>query len=195
MGTWDQISNLLKNHKWADQAEQPLMNVEAARADLAVWLADLKLPAGSTVKSWEEMIRIFPASPSEQNETSGVKMRLALRLFTAENTYLISVMECLDLDSRGVYLISVYVNWKLPEWQIQKMVEESYHGRFDECLRAKHALWAQTYRQPEFLDALTACFKAILSHELVSAHEPDGAATQISPMLPSAARFPKLDES
>jgi len=195
MGTVEQINNLLKTHKKDEKAAPPLMNVEATKADLLKWLADLKLPSGSTAQSWDELIQIFPASPSEQNEASGVKMRLALRLFTVENTYLVSVMECLERDSRGVCLISVHVNWRLPERQVQKMVEESYRGQFDDTLRAKHALWAQTYRSREFPDALSACFKAILSHELKAGQLPDESMTPIHPVLSAVAHFPKPDES
>jgi hypothetical protein len=158
-------------------------------------VADLKLPAGSSAQSWEELIQTFPALPSELNETSGVRMRLALRLFTTDNTYLISVMECLERDSRGTYLISVHVNWSLQERQVQKMVEESYRGQFDDTLRAKHALWAQTYRSREFPDALAACFKAILSHELKAGLERNESATPINPVLPTVARFPEPDET
>jgi hypothetical protein len=104
-------------------------------------------------------------------------------------------MECLERDSRGVYLISVHVNWKMQERQMQKLVEEGYRGRFDDTLRAKHALWAQTYRPREFTDALSACFKAILSHELKAGHEMPDSARPINPVKPSVAHFPKQDET
>jgi hypothetical protein len=195
VGSLEQISGLLRSHKKDEKSTLPLMNVAAAREELLKWLSDLKLPSDSSAKSWDELIQVFPALPSEQQETSGVKMRLALRLFTAENTYLISIMECLERDSRGVYLISVHVNWRVQERQVQKMVEESYRGQFDDTLRAKHALWAQTYRTREFPDALSACFKAILSHELKAGHEPNESATPLNPVQPAVVSFPKAEES
>jgi hypothetical protein len=195
MGSLEQISNLLKTHKKEEKVVPPLMNVAAVKSELLRWLIDLKLPSGSTAKSWYELIQEFPAPPGEENETAGVRMRLALRLFTNDNTFLISIMECLDFDSRGFYLISVHVNWTLQERQVQKMVEESYQGHFDDILRARHTLWAQTFRLREFPDAIASCFKAILSHELVAERPTDEPKLPIKLTQPAVARFPKPDES
>jgi hypothetical protein len=83
----------------------------------------------------------------------------------------------------------------LQDRQVQKMVEESYQGHFDDVLRARHTLWAQTFRLREFSEAITSCFKAILSHELVAEHPTDELITPIKHSLPAVARFPKPDES
>lgn len=151
-------------------AARPLLDLDAVKTELFQWLAELKLPAEAEVSSWEELVREFPAE-LEDKERTGVRVRLALGLCTKENRYLISIMECLDVDSRGVYLISAHVNWKADELKIQKKVDEGYLGHFDDVLRAKHALWAQTFRLQEFTDALGRCAIAILGHELV--HRPD----------------------
>ncbi|MCX6835236.1 MAG: hypothetical protein NTW07_08920, partial [candidate division Zixibacteria bacterium] len=100
----------------------------------------------------------------------------------------------LEPDSRGNYLISVYVNWKAPERQMQKLVEEGYRGHFDDVLRGRHTLWAQTFRSGDLGEALDCCAKAILSNELVS--RPDAARDfeKIKIPLPTAARFPKPEE-
>lgn len=173
---------------------RPLMDVEATRAELVCWLAEMKLPPGCQATTWESLIKTFPSKPEEISETSGVRMRLALPLATKENKYLIAVLECLEPDSRGNYLISVYVNWKAPERQMQKLVEEGYRGHFDDVLRGRHTLWAQTFRAGELAGALDCCAKAILSNELVS--RPDDMLDCKKIKIPSttAARFPKSED-
>jgi hypothetical protein len=174
---------------------KPLMDVEAARVELVQWLAEIKLPPGCQATTWEGLIQAFPSKSEEKSETAGVRLRLALPLSTKENKYLIAVLECLEPDSRENYLISVYVNWKAPERQMQKLVEEGYRGHFDDVLRGRHTLWAQTFRSGELADALDCCAKAILSNELVS--RPDGIldCEKIQILSPIAARFPKSEES
>ena len=195
MGNIELLGDIFKSRKRGDKSAPPLMDAEALKSDLVRCLADLKLPAGSKAESWDDLVQFFPAPKDDESRTSGVRMRLALRLFTSANTYLLSVMECLDFDSRGVYLIAVHVNWTLPEQHVQKLVEESYQGHFDDVLRARHTLWAQTFRPREFSDAVACCFKAILSHELIAAPDAESAGQQVLRPQPAVARFPKPDES
>ena len=97
-----------------------------------------------------------------------MRVRLAVRLNTKAHRYLIAILESLDPNSRGVDFISVYVNWKEDEYRFQQVVESSYAGHFDGTLKAKHTLWAQTFRRRELLDALNSCAVAILGHELIA---------------------------
>ena len=174
---------------------KPLMNVEATWAELVGWLAEMKLPPGCQVTTWESLIKTFPGKPEEISETAGVRIRLALPLATKENKYLIAVLECLEPDSRGNYLISVYVNWKAPERQMQKLVEEGYQGHFDDVLRGRHTLWAQTFRTGELAGALDCCAKAILSNELVSSQNAMLDCEKINILSQTAVRFPKLEDA
>ena len=195
MNTMQQVAREAKKKAKEGPETKPLMDVEAARVELVRWLAEIKLPPGCNVTTWEGLIQAFPSKPEEKSETAGVRLRLALPLATRENKYLIAVLECLELDSRGNYLISVYVNWKAPERQMQKLVEEGYRGHFDDVLRGRHTLWAQTFRPGELADALDCCAKAILSNELVS--RPDAALDCEKIKIPSltAAQFPGPEES
>lgn len=188
---------ILEAKKKAKEAPEtkPLMDVEAARVDLARWLAEIKLPPGCQATAWEELIQAFPSKPEEKNGTAGVRLRLALPLATKDNKYLIAVLECLEPDSRGNYLISVYVNWKAPERQMQKLVEEGYLGHFDDVLRGRHTLWAQTFHSGDLAEALDCCAKAILSNELVSRPDSTLDLEKIKIPSPTAARFPKPEES
>lgn len=195
MDTLWQVAREAKKKVKEGLETKPLMDVEAAKVDLARWLAEMKLPPGCQATTWEGLIQAFPSKPEEKDETVGVRIRLALPLATKDNKYLIAVLECLEPDSRGNYLISVYVNWKAPERQMQKLVEEGYRGHFDDVLRGRHTLWAQTFRSGDLADALDCCAKAILSNELVSRPEATLDFERIKIPSPTAARFPKPEES
>lgn len=184
---------LLKRAK-EEKSSEPLMNIEAIKSEMLPWLAELKLPPNAEVDSWEDLVQEFPAKPGDE-EGKGLRVRLALRLCTADNKYLISIMECLDYDSRGVYLISAHVNWKADEKHTQKLVDEGYLGGFDDVLRAKHTLWAQTFRAKELAGALDSCTKAILSNELRVTQDLKLPVEPIPYSQPSSPRFPKpVDE-
>ena len=174
---------------------KPLMDVEATRAELMSWLAEVKLPPGCRAGHWENLIQVFPTTHEEAGLKSGVRLRLALPLSTRENKYLIAILECLELDSRENYLVAVYVNWKAPERSIQKMVEEGYRGHFDDVLRGRHTLWAQTFRLRELTNALDCCAKAILSNELVARSDAVADGEKIKITSPSVARFPKQEDA
>ena len=195
MDTLQQVAREARKKAKEKPAAKQHLDVEAVRTELARWLAEVRLPAGSKTDTWEGLIQVFPCQPEEKNETSGVRIRLALPLATKENKYLIAVLECLEPDSRGNYLISVYVNWKAPERQMQKLVEERYRGYFDDVLRGRHTLWAQTFREGELTDALNCCAKAILSNELVSRSVSLLEFEKIKISQPVAARFPKAEDT
>lgn len=175
-----------------EQANLPLADVEALKSALVEWLAEVRLPHDSEKKSWDETIRVIPPDPNEEEQT-GVKVRLALRLCTHRNLYLISIMESLDSDSRGICMISLYVNWTADERQKQKMIEEGYFDGFDDVLRARHSLWAQTFLPEELADALNHCAIAILSHELTA--RPDQVVEQepVTHVVPVTCDFPEPD--
>ncbi len=193
MNNTGKIENLLKARGRETVAAVPPVNIPALKADLLKYLGDLKLPAGCSAASWDELIQEFPIPSDDQTRKSGLRMRLALRLYTKANTYLLSIMECLDPDSVGVFLISVHVNWTLPEKQHQKIVEESYRGQFDDVLRAKHTLWAQSFRPRELPDALVSCFRSVLSHELIAGPARVLTETNVTHQQPTIAHFPKPD--
>jgi len=195
MNNLEQVKNAIIAQMKEEQAAHPLMDVEAVKADLLGWLAELKLPSGCKAASWADLIHVFPANPEDIKQTSGVRVRLALQLNTRQNKYLVSVMECLNRDSRGVYLISVHVNWRVPERQVQKLIDENYRGHFDDVLRARHTLWAQTFRPEELGEALGSCVKAILSNELVAAKPQEPELEPIKHPQGLPPRFPQAEES
>ena len=147
--------------------KQPLMDLPVLKKVLLEWLMQWNRPDNPNSNNWNDLVQEFPADPGDNELTSGTRMRLVVRLATSENRYLIAILESLDPNSRGVYFISVFVNWKEDEYRFQHVVESSYAGHFDGTLKAKHTLWAQTFRQRELLDALNSCAVAILGHELI----------------------------
>jgi hypothetical protein len=195
MNTLQQIVREARKKAKEGPETKPLMDVDATRTELVCWLAEVKLPPGCQATTWESLIKTFPSKLEEKMETSGVRIRLALPLVTKENKYLIAVLERLEPDSRGNYLISVYVNWKAAERQMQKLVEEGYHGHFDDVLRGRHTLWAQTFRAGEMANALDCCAKAILSNELVARPDTVLDCEKIKVPSTTAARFPKPEDS
>ncbi|MCP4685548.1 MAG: hypothetical protein GY867_08860 [bacterium] len=152
------------------QRDLPLMNVEKMREGVLDWLRQIKYPSDSEGASWEDCLRVYPAGESDKSLDSGIKIRITLTLRTAQNTYLISLMECLAPDSREVYILSAHVNWKETEKRFQSSLDKGYLGRFEDVLRARHTVWAQTFRESELPEALNSCALALLGHELVSGH-------------------------
>ncbi len=147
--------------------KEPLLDVAGTKTVLLKWLSRWNRPDNPDSNDWADLVQEFPADPGDNELTSGTRMRLAVRLNTKANRYLLAILESLDPHSRGVYFISVFVNWKEDEYRFQQVVENSYAGHFNDALKAKHTLWAQTFRQRELLDALNSCAVAILGHELI----------------------------
>jgi len=148
--------------------KESLMDLPAFKKMLLDWLMQWNRPDDPDSNDWADLVQEFPADPGDNELTSGMRMRLVVRLATSGNRYLIAVLESLDPHNRGVYFISVFVNWKEDEYRLQQMIEENYAGHFDGALKAKHTLWAQTFRQRELLDALNSCAMAVLGHELIA---------------------------
>ena len=160
---------IVKQHR----KDLPLMDVEKVRREVLDWLRQVKYPAGSDGDSWEDDLRVYPPGEGDKKVKSGLKVRLALTLQTARNTYLLSIMECLAPDSREVYILSAYVNWQTNEKRFQEALDRGYLGRFEDVLRARHTVWAQTFRENELHEALDACARALLGNELVGPHPPE----------------------
>lgn len=148
------------------EKQQPLMDMADMKKDFLSWLAELKFPASPDAASWEDCLKTFPSTEKDRNLDSGRQMRLALKLHTRENQYVISIIEDFNLSSRGIYTICVHVNWNLDEWQKQKMVDTGYKNEFDDSPKARHIIWGQTFRPGGLSSALNACTIAILGNEL-----------------------------
>jgi len=150
------------------QRDLPLMNVERIRQGVLDWLRQIKFPSGPTNASWEDCLHVCPTEEGDEKLESGIRIRLSLNLRTAQNSYLLSIMECLAPDSREVYILSAHVNWKEAEKRFQKSLDKGYLGRFEDVLRARHTVWAQTFRESELPEALNSCALALLGNELVA---------------------------
>lgn len=173
-----------------EQAKERRILPEKAKEILLNWLVEIKIPAGSAADTWEELIQEFPV-PEEDDRESGAEMLFAVRLATRENRYLITIMRDLSVDQPGYGTISTHVNWKPTEKAMQAAVEKTYTGDFDDLLRAKHAIWAQTFKIHELRDALNSCAIAIISHELRPAPD-DAVKLETVPLSqPQALQVPK----
>ena len=189
------IDKIRKAIKEEFEKQMPRVDVENAKQELLDWLSQLKLPAYPAANSWEDCLLVFDDKPGEEIPEEGLKIRLALRLFTRENSYLIAIMECLDQKARGVSLLSTHVNWKNDERLVQKAIEEKYVGQFTDMPRAKHIIWAQTFRERELHEALNATAIAILGHELVGERPSTGDDCDLlTHPISAAAAFPHRDE-
>ncbi len=193
MNKLEQLKNGIRAQAAAERAARPLMDVDQVREELLGWLALLTLPAGLASDSWEDQIRVFPADERDLEADIGIRVRLALRLCTPENRYLISIMECLEADSRGTYLIGAHVNWKLDELKKQQRVDREYRGTYDDLLRSRHTLWAQTFRAGELGEALNSCAVAIMNNELVAEPTPILETKPIARPQSAAPCFPPTD--
>ena len=144
----------------------PMMDIDAIKKELLDWLQLLKFPGFATSKSWEESLVIVPRGADCQELESGVKLRIALTLYTTANRYLLSILECFHPEARGTYLFTVHTNWDDTEKRQVKRIESHYDRVFKDNLKARHIIWAQTFRSDELHEALDSGAVAILSHEL-----------------------------
>ena len=173
------------------QKDEPLMDIEGIKQELLDWLAQIPFPAYPGAVCWEDCLQAFPAAPDEKQQKSGISIRLTLPLYTRENKYLIAIMESLDPASRGVYFLSVHANWKSNERCLQKALEEAYTGLFDDALKAKHAIWVQTFQKGELHEALNGCALAILGQELVGESYTEKEGESVEQVYPTIVRFPR----
>lgn len=165
--------------------------LEKIHRELSVWLAELKWPKYSGASSWEEVVIEYKVTPEEIDAKSGITVRFALRLYTAENQYLISLMESLGPLDEGNFVLTVHVNWQSDELRKRKALEETYGSHFDEMLKAKHTLWAQSFREGKLADALNAGVVAILGHELKAEPPQEKIGELIQPVTCQVPSFPK----
>ncbi|MEZ5358821.1 MAG: hypothetical protein R3F48_08295 [Candidatus Zixiibacteriota bacterium] len=149
----------------------PLMDVEKVRKEFLAWLADFKFPGRENATSWEECLTVVPRVSDTTDAEDGVKMRFALKLFTAKNKYLITILECFDPNSRGIYILTVHTNWDEAEKRILRRIENQYCKDFDDSLKARHTIWAQSFQNGELATALDSAAKAILAQELTAQTE------------------------
>ncbi len=88
----------------------------------------------------------------------------------------------------------MHVNWKSNEWRLQKALEEVYTGQFDDALKAKHTIWAQTFRQWQLHEALNGCALAILGQELAGESCTEKEGESVEQVYPTIVRFPRRVE-
>jgi len=170
---------------------RPLMDQDKTRQTLLDWLAQLNFPNIQGKNSWHECVHEFPAEPGDNELDEGVRVRFGFKLHTLENSYLLSLMELLDVSSREVYILTVHVNWKETEKKMQQAVEQRYTGAFDDIFRSRHVIWAQTYRPTELVDALNSAAMAILSNELTAGPVKGEIGTPIKHPLPVRLDLPE----
>ena len=171
------------------------MDIDEMKAHLLEWLGQMKFPDIPDADGWSDCVRTFPPQPGEPEVSEGIKVRLAFRLYTAVNQYLVSIIECLNPDEQDVYILSAHVNWNSTERETQRKLDEAYAGQFVDNLRTRHTVWIQTFRKGEMRSALDATAIAILAHELVG-HPPDdklGKPITLNP--PTSAEFPLREDS
>jgi len=173
---------------------RPLMDVDRVREEIFEWLAEIKGPVFRDVTTWEKNIKVLPLDDEDKSEVAGRRIRFALHFYTKENQYLITIIENLALSSRDVYIISVIVNWSNKERQNQQMIDQAYTGNFEDTLRARHTLWAQTFQIEELHDALSNCAVAILGNELVEKCESKNNGVPLTDIYPQNVSFPKPSE-
>jgi hypothetical protein len=151
----------------------PLMDTALMKKNVLAWLNQFKFPGPTEKISWDDCIREYPVLPEEEELSSGRRLRLAINLYTSSNQYLVSIIECLAPNVRGMYIITVHVNWTKHERRVQRAIDETYKGDFDNGLKARHVLWIQSFEEHGLFSALDACAVAIFGHELTPAMDPE----------------------
>ncbi len=172
---------------------QPLLDIKLICSKLAEWLTNADFPCEAAASSWSECLRTFPATEQDKKLEEGRRIRIVFCLHTKESRYLITIMESLALNNRGVYSIIAYVDWKNKEWEHQRVLEQAYEGKFDDALRASQTVWAQHFTENDFTIALDNVARAILANELEPECTPDSIGQPIR--LPNQSMIAFPDES
>lgn len=172
---------------------EPLMDLPTIKKDLLKWLEQWPVP-GDSEGGWEQLVQEFPAEPEDAKATTGICIRLTVRLNTSTNRYMIALLESLDPKSRSVYFATVHVNWNENEYRVQEAVEQSYAGHFSGQLKAKHNLWTQTFRLHETGKALNSCAMAILGHELIAQPAKEESGERVPHDIITSPAFPETIE-
>ncbi|MFQ5454426.1 MAG: hypothetical protein ACE5D6_09615, partial [Candidatus Zixiibacteriota bacterium] len=84
--------------------------------------------------------------------------------------------------------------WKDQEWHIQKILDQTYNDEFNDVLKAKHTIWAQTFREHELHEALNSSLIAIMGNELVGEQQDYIHKEIIKNPLPLKTTFPVQEE-
>lgn len=174
---------------------QPLFNVDQGKQALISWLTNAGFPPPAPASDWDKAINTFPPEPGDANADAGRRVRLAFRLFTPRNRYVIMIMESFVPENRGVYSLMACVGWHKDELALQQSIEKVYTGRFDDDSRPLQTIWAQNFKMTEFDEALDATAKAILGRELKSEPPDDSTGSPISHPPTERVSFPsRADE-
>ena len=172
----------------------PLMDVETIKAEFLDWLEELHFPANPHATGWIDCLKVNPPTAEEHKLSEGRRIRFSLNLHTSQYHYLIAIIESYAPDSRETYMVSVHVRMKQEEWQMQRLVESQYGGEFADIPKARHTIWAQTFRKGGLGEALNACAKAILGHELHPPGEAHQDGTPVPHSIPKIISFPNVEE-
>jgi hypothetical protein len=166
---------------------------ESLKQGILDWLAEIKMPAFPEAKSWEDHLQVFRPRDDQEAGDPRFEMRLAVRLYTQWNQYLLSILESHDEAGKPVYAATTHVNWESKDKRLHKVLAEGYTGGFSGGLLAKHIIWAQTFRVGELVDALNCCAVAILGQELVGEPPGDADGEPVTRPHPKPTSFPPPD--
>lgn len=168
-------------------------NLETAKHNILDWLNQIKFPMYSNCTDWEDCL-IVHADETEQAipPQDGFKLRFNLKLYTMHHSYLLSIIECFSTQDKKVGIITVHQNWDEKEFKIQKAIETSYQKNFQDALRAKQTIWAQTFFEDKLFEGLNSCALAILGNELKG--EPQKKeVTTFKMQVPAVVNLPKKE--
>lgn len=166
--------------------------LEKIRKELNGWLTELKFPSYPDATSWQDVLLEYKQTPEDFDAQKGVKVRFALKLYTTENQYLVSIMESLGAIDVGNHVLTVHVNWQSEELRKRRTLEETYGSHFNEMLKAKHTIWAQSFRDGKLTEALNAGMIAILGHELKPEPPKEHIGELLQPVIKQVPSFPKM---
>lgn len=135
---------------------------------LLLWLSQFDCPAYPHASNWDECLETFQ-DPSDDCKipTEGLKLRFLLKLYTTNHRYIISIIECFDIDAHGKGILSVHVNLDQTEYNLQKTIELTYKDSFDNSLKPKQTLFVEPFDLNALIDSLNNAGLAILGNELM----------------------------
>ncbi len=166
---------------------------ERTKDELLLWLSQFKLPAYPDCSNWEECLESFEDPISESKRPSeGLKLRFLLKLYTTNHRYIISIIECFDLDANGVGILSVHVNIDQLEYNLQKTIELTYKDSFDNSLKPKQTLFVEPFNTETFLESLNNVGLSILGNELTGSM-PTKELPTVKNIVPQKVTFPEIE--
>lgn len=186
-----QLTKEIAEKAWSHGRSAALHKIQAELYD---WLSELKFPGNNSASSWEEAVIEYEITPEDLEAKEGVRVRFAIKLYTQENQYLISILESLNPIDAGNFILTVHVNWQALELRKRQVLEETYGANFDGNLKPKHTLWAQSFIEGELAPALCAGAVAILGHELKPAPPKEKIGQMVQPVTNQVPSFPKADQ-